>query len=134
MPVARHPPAPTLGRLERRVLEYLWRAGETDVIETHGAVGARSGLSVNTVGSTLERLYRKGLLSRRKVSHAYRYQAALTRDEFLARQVVAGAGGLASLTRKGLLASFVDIVARTDREALDEMERLIAEKRREKRP
>jgi predicted transcriptional regulator len=132
MPGARHQPSPTLGRLERRVLEHLWRAGEADVIETHAAVGTRPGISVNTVGSTLERLHRKGLLSRRKVSHAYRYQAALTRDELLARQVIAGAGGLGALTRGGLLASFVDIVARTDREALDEMERLIAEKRREK--
>jgi predicted transcriptional regulator len=118
--------------LERRVLEHVWRVGEADVVETHAAVGTRAGISVNTVGSTLERLARKGMLSRRKVSHAYRYQAALTRDEFLARQVIAGAGGLGSLTRKGLLASFVDVVARTDREALDEMERLIAEKRREK--
>jgi predicted transcriptional regulator len=132
-PVAPRSPAPTLGRLERRVLEHLWSAGEADVIETHAAVGARSGISANTVGSALERLHRKGLLSRRKVSHAYRYQPALTRDEFLARQVIAGAGGLGSLTRQGLLASFVDIVARTDREALREMERLIAEKRREKR-
>src|SRR5262245_2880426 len=75
-------PGPELGELERAVLEHLWQAGEADVVETHRAVGARREITVNTVGSALDRLYRKGLVTRSKVSHAYRYQPVLDRESF----------------------------------------------------
>jgi predicted transcriptional regulator len=127
----KYAPLPTLGPLEHSVLEHLWRAGEADVAGAHAAVSGSSGVSVNTVGSALERLHRKGLVARHKVSHAYRYRPALTRDDFLARRLVAGAGGIRSLARSGLLASFLDVVADTDARALDELERLIAKKRKE---
>jgi predicted transcriptional regulator len=123
---------PVLGPLEQAVLEHLWEADESDVVGAHGAVSSRSGVSVNTVGSALERLHRKGLARRHKVSHAYRYSAALTRDDFLARRLVDGAGGLRSLARSGLLASFLDLVTEADHKALDELEKLIAKKRQER--
>ena len=122
---------PKLGGLEQAVLEHLWRAGESDVIEAHGAVGARRGISVNTVGSALERLYKKRLASRVKVSHAYRYSAVLDRATFRARKLAEAAGGVRALASEGLLAAFVDLVADTDSAALDRLEDLIAEKRAE---
>ena len=122
---------PRLGDLEQAVLEHLWRAGESDVAEAHGAVGERRGISVNTVGSALERLHRKGLAARAKVSHAYRYTPTLDRDAFRVRRVADAAGGMRALASDGLLAAFVDLVADTDRAALDRLEDLIAEKRSE---
>jgi predicted transcriptional regulator len=122
------PALPRLGELERSVLEYLWRAGAADVTQVHAAIGKRR-IMPNTVGSALERLYRKGLVSRHKVSHAYRYRAALGADEFAARRVVEAAGGLKALSGAGLLAAFVDLVADVDEAALDRLEALIAEKR-----
>jgi len=80
-------PVPELGELERGILRYLWRVGDADVLQVHAAVGARRGISVNTVGSGLERLYRKRLVSRWKVSHAYRYKPTLDRDHFAVRQL-----------------------------------------------
>jgi predicted transcriptional regulator len=120
---------PRLGDLEQAVLEHLWEAGDADVAETHTAVGARRGIRLNTVGSALERLYRKGLVQREKVSHAYRYHPALDRDAFRARRLVDAAGGVRTLARSGLLAAFVDLVADTDRRALERLERLVARKR-----
>ncbi len=122
---------PKLGKLEQAVLEHLWRAGESDVIEAHGAVGERRGISVNTVGSALERLYKKRLASRVKVSHAYRYSAALDRDAFRARRLTEVAGGVRALSSEGLLAAFIDLVADTDSAALDRLENLITERRAE---
>jgi predicted transcriptional regulator len=119
---------PQLGELERNALEYLWRAGDADVLEVHAAIGKRR-IRPNTVGSALERLYRKGLVTREKVSHAYRYRAALGADEFAARRVVEAAGGLHALAGAGLLAAFVDLVADVDSAALDRLEALIAQKR-----
>lgn len=120
---------PLLGELEQLLLEQLWRASELDVAQAHAAIGKRRGITANTVGSALERLFRKGLLSRRKVSHAYRYAPVVGRDELTARRVLAAAGGMKSLASSGLLAAFVDLVADADEAALARLEALIAEKR-----
>ncbi len=120
MPSKKHKPWPELGKLERAVLEHLWKVGEADVVETH---------PVNTVGSALDRLYRKGLVTRLKVSHAYRYQPVLDRESFVVRQMVDGVGGLRALASRGLLASFLNLVSDADETALDRLEELIAEKR-----
>lgn len=125
------PALPELGPLEQAALEYLWKVGEADVIEAHAALSRETGISLNTVGSALERLHRKGMLVRSKVSHAYRYKPGLTKDAFLARRVLDSAGGMKSLTSSGLLSSFLDLVTEVDRKALDELEELIAKKRRD---
>jgi predicted transcriptional regulator len=123
--------SPNLGYLELEVLRFLWRAGEADVAEVHAAVGARRGISMNTVGSALERLHRKELVARRKVSHAHRYQAALSRNEFAVRQLAASLGELPALANRGLLVSFLDLMTEADPATLDELEALIARKRGE---
>lgn len=128
---AKAPLLPPLGDLEVLVLEHLWTAGESDVIGVHAAVGRRRGVTVNTVGSAIERLHRKGLVHRRKVSHAYRYEAALDRDTFQARRLAHAAGGARQLSSRGLLAAFVQLVSDADAEALDHLEQLIARRRKE---
>jgi len=127
-------PLPPLGEVELAVLDHLWRAGDSDVVTAHAAVGARRGISPNTIGSALERLFRKGLVRRDKVSYAYRYRAALDREAFQARKLVDAAGGLRALSEDGLLAAFVDLVAETDEEALAALERLVAAKRAGSKP
>lgn len=122
---------PRLGELELAVLDLLWKCRDADVQEAHAAVGKRRGISPNTVGSALERLYKKGLLLREKVSHAYRYRAALDRETFRARKLLEAAGGLRALGKTGLLAAFVDLVADSDEAALGELERLVRMKREE---
>lgn len=126
-------PLPQLGELEQAVLEHLWAVREADVAEAHAATGKRRGITLNTVGSALERLFRKGLVARRKVSHAYRYSPRLSREEVAARRVIEAAGGIAALSGTAWLAAFVTLVADTDEAALDRLEALIAEKLAEKR-
>lgn len=121
---------PRLGELELAVLDHLWKVQEADVLETHSAVGERRGITVNTVGSALERLFRKGLVSREKVSHAYRYSPTMDRDTFRARKLVDAAGGTKELANEGLLAAFVEVLADTRVEALDDLEALIRLKRK----
>ncbi len=120
---------PPLGELELAVLEHLWSVPDADVLETHGAVGKHRKSSPNTVGSALERLHKKRLLSREKISHAYRYRACIDRETFRARKLVEAAGGLRALSEDGLLAAFVDLVADSDDAALVELERLVRLKR-----
>ncbi len=128
------PALPRLGDLELAVLELLWNdedatgGREADVHEVHAAIGKRRGISSNTVGSAMERLYKKRLLTRRKVSHAYRYQPAIDRETFRARKVMEAAGGLEALRKRSLLAAFVDLVADSDDDALAELDALVQAK------
>ena len=123
---------PRIGELELAVLEHLWRVGEADVLETHAAIGKRRGITPNTVGSALERLSRKKLVFRDKVSHAYRYRPSMDREQFHARKLVDAAGGMKELASEGLLAAFVEMVAETRSDALDQLEALIRVKRKER--
>lgn len=121
--------SPRLGELETEVLEYLWSVGEADVLQVHAAIGKRRQITPNTVGSAIERLFRKRLVRRQKVSHAYRYAPTLDRDAFALRRVAEAAGGLQAMAKAGLLSAFVDLVADVDDAALDRLEALIAKKR-----
>ena len=81
-------------------------------------------------GLALERLHRKGLVRRQKVSHAFRYTATLGREELAARRVIDAAGGMSALSKAGLLSAFVDLVAEVDDASLERLEQLVARKRR----
>ena len=122
MPVPSSPnPAPNLGELEIAVMDHVWTAGEVTAKGVHGELGTARGITLNTVQSTLERLYRKQLLKRTKHGHAYRYGARVTREELV--------GGLFNevLTRFGgdpdsSMAAFVDAAERLSDDALAALE------------
>lgn len=119
-----------LGELEVAILEDLWVAGSDHAKAIHGRLVATRGISLNTVQSTLERLYRKSLLKRHKESHAYIYRPALAREALLARLIMgATAPVLGKEGADSVLTAFVDFAALHDEEGLDRLEALIARKR-----
>jgi predicted transcriptional regulator len=120
---------PSLGDLESAVLEHIWAGGPSDVKRLHAAVGKRRRITLNTVQSTMERLWRKGLLDREKVSHAYVYSARHTRAELCARMVEQVVGDVLRGEPATLLSAFVDLAARADQGNLDRLETLIAKRR-----
>jgi len=122
---------PPLGELELGVLQHLWsiEPHEADVQDVHAAIGRTRGITLNTVGSALERLHRKQLLTREKVSHSFRYRPTVDQASFRARKVLEAAGGPQALGKRGLLAAFVDLVADVDGDALSELEALVKAKR-----
>src|SRR5436190_20635946 len=69
-----------LGKLERQVLEETWRLGEVSVRDVHRAFTQR--VAYTTLMTTLDRLYKKKLLVRRKDGRAFLYSAVVSRDEF----------------------------------------------------
>jgi predicted transcriptional regulator len=123
---------PYLGALELAVLEALWLQGALDAKTTHRSVGERRGISLNTVQSTLERLFRKGLLVRRKVSHAFLYTPAVQREELMGQLIGEVVETLSAGRPEPMLAAFVDLAAKVDEENLARLERLIAKRRAER--
>jgi predicted transcriptional regulator len=121
-----------LGRLERQVLEETWRRGETSVRDVFSAFDEQ--VAYTTLMTTLDRLYKKRLLSRRKDGRAFFYSALVTREELeqgIREDLIDGLLGRGADGVEPVLACIVDAVSQRDRELLDELDRLIREKRRE---
>ncbi|WP_197477276.1 BlaI/MecI/CopY family transcriptional regulator, partial [Alcanivorax sp. HI0044] len=62
-----------LGELEKQVLQYFWKGRTADAKSVHSHFEKRRGGTLNTIQSTLDRLYKKGLLRREKQGHAFHY-------------------------------------------------------------
>jgi predicted transcriptional regulator len=122
----------SLGELERRSMEVVRRQGETSVAGVCSALETK--YAYTTVMTTLERLYKKGLLSRRKEGRAYLYSAKFSLEELahsLAEDVIGRLFESASGPVEPVLACIVDSVSERDVLLLDELERLVKMKRLE---
>jgi predicted transcriptional regulator len=120
---------PYLGELEMAVLEHLWSNGDSDAKGVYNVLGKTRGISHNTIQSTLERLFKKRLLTRQKISHAYIYRAVISRDELMGRMIKDVVKTISKENTDGMLAAFVDIAAHSDESHLDRLEQLINEYR-----
>ena len=121
-----------LGKLERQVLDEAWRRSEVSVRDIYLAFDEK--VAYTTLMTTLDRLYKKRLLERRKDGRAFLYSPAVSRDELehgIREDVIEGLLGVGAETVEPVLACIVDAVSERDRELLDELDRLIKQKRRE---
>jgi predicted transcriptional regulator len=123
-----------LGKLERQVLDETWQRREVSVRDIYRAFG--ESIAYTTLMTTLDRLYKKRLLDRRKAGRAFLYSPACSpqeftegiRADFVDSLLEPGAGGI-----QPVLACIVDTVSEHDRELLDELERLVKQKKRQLR-
>jgi predicted transcriptional regulator len=125
---------PALGKLEREVMEETWRRGEISVREMHRAFDERTAYT--TLMTTLDRLHKKGLLARRKDGRAFLYSPSVSREQFkqgVAEDVIEGLLSLGTESVEPVLACIVEAVSEHDRDLLDELDRLVKEKKRELR-
>jgi predicted transcriptional regulator len=125
----RHPLRAALGHLERDVMQVLWRHGELPVRAVQGRLGRPAAYT--TVMTTLDRLYKKGFVTRRREGRAFLYTAVSAQHEMeasvtsgLVSELLAGDGAAP------LLSNLVDVVAERDEKLLDELERLVRDKRK----
>ena len=121
--------ARVLGDLEQRVMEVLWDDAPLAVREVQRHVG-RGKLAYTTVMTTLDRLYKKGLLAREKVGLAFVYRPAIDREEYRRRVVEAAVAPLLEHGTGAVLAAFVDVAADISEDNLRHLEQLIAAKRK----
>ena len=123
-----------LGKLERQVLNETWRRGEVSVRDIYVAFAER--IAYTTLMTTLDRLYKKRLLDRRKDGRAFFYSPAVSCEEFehgIREDVIDGLLGGGAEGIEPVLACIVDTVSERDRQLLDELDRLVKEKKRELR-
>jgi predicted transcriptional regulator len=123
-----------LGKLEREVMNITWRRGEISVRDVFVAFEER--IAYTTLMTTLHRLFKKGMLARRKQGRAFFYSPRISPVEFeqgIARDLIEGLIGNAEDGVEPLLACIVDAVSEHDRAFLDALDRLIKEKKQELR-
>jgi predicted transcriptional regulator len=121
-----------LGPLEIAVMEILWARGESNVHDVIERLGRP--LAYTTVMTTLDRLYKKGLLSRHKSERAFLYSTRQTRlewEEKRAGDFMAGFLNGPQAAGEMLISCLVEAVGQKDAALLDELERKIRVKRKE---
>jgi predicted transcriptional regulator len=124
---------PHLGPFEQQLLHELWSHGSATVREL--IADGRIHQAYTTVMTTVDRLYKKGLLDRVAEGRAFRYTPRHTPDEF--RRVTAldsirqllSSGDTSSLP----LSYLVEAVSTHDAQLLDELQLLVERKRGELR-
>lgn len=120
-----------LGPLEIQVMEVVWGSGESSVRDVVEKLDNK--LAYTTVMTTLDRLFKKGLLDRHKAERAFLYSPRLSSQDWERRRagdLVAGFLSGPEPSRDLLLSSLVDAVGH-DAMLLDELEEKIRNKRKE---
>src|SRR5215210_8334251 len=109
-------------------MNLLWQQPDQSVIEVEERLRRKRDIAHTTVLTTLDRMHRKGYLSRKKQGKAFIYCPRYTREEFergLAQEVLSALlGGMG----EPLLSTFIDLVGE-DGAKLDKLEALIKQKR-----
>ena len=125
------PSRPELGPFERQVMEKLWSQGSATVREF--LADGEIHQAYTTVMTTMDRLYKKGLLDRVPEGRAFRYTPRHTPEEFQRdsaldsiRQLLSS-GDASSLP----LSYLVEALSAHDAQLLDELRLLVERKRRE---
>jgi len=119
-----------LGPLEIDVMEALWSYGAGNVRDVVGRLERK--LAYTTVMTTLDRLYKKGLLEREMNDRAFVYSPKVTREDWDRRradELMAGFLAGPEASRELLLSCLVDAVGTHDAMLLDELEKKIQRKR-----
>ncbi len=124
-----HAPA-QLGLREREVLEVVWEGGSGTVQQVSSRLSI--ALAYTTVMTTLDRLFKKGLLHRVKQDRAFLYSPAVSltdverlRARSLIDRFFAGSGSSQDL----LLSCLVDVLGQYDESMLSRLEETVARAR-----
>lgn len=121
-----------LGELECAVLEHVWSMGEVTVHDVLARMDRP--LAYTTIMTTLDRLFRKGLLVRLKRGRAFVYAAACTKQDVqrvIARELVNEIAADPLHSKNYLLSFLIESVDPQDSEVLAKLETAIQEKRRQ---
>jgi predicted transcriptional regulator len=121
-----------LGSLELELMEILWSGGESSVRDVVPKLNRP--LAYTTVMTTLDRLFKKGLLDRHKSDRAFVYSPSFSRQEWERRRagnLVAGFLSGPNPSRELLLSCLLDAVGEHDASLLDDLEKKIRTRRKE---
>lgn len=121
-----------LGDLETDVMELVWVGGEMTVRQIHEKLKSRRNIAYTTVMTVMSRLAEKGLLRKVKEGAAFVYRATSSREEFSRSTVRKVVNGLLGDFTVPAISQFVDSIGDSQPENMEELARLIEQKRKRK--
>ena len=122
-----------LGKLQRAVMEVVWRLGQASVHDVLKQLGHRRKLAYTTVLTVLQKLEKAGWVEHRAEGKSYVYTPARSREE-------AGAGSVRGFLQRvfegDAVAMFQHLIRESDLNdaELRELRAMIEEKRKERKP
>jgi predicted transcriptional regulator len=119
-----------LGDLQLKIMKVLWEQRAAGVAEVHQALGEDAGLAYTTVATMLRKMEARGLVQHGTEGRRFIYRAAV-RPEAVTRSM---AGDVLERLFEGSLADLLSHLLATrevSREELLELERLIAERKKQ---
>lgn len=121
-----------LGKLEAEVMRVLWQQPAQTVNEVEEILRHKREIARTTVLTTLDRMHRKGYLTREKQGKAFVYSPRYSREEFEREMAQEVLGALLGGLGEPVLSTFVELIGEDDGK-LDRLEELIKARREGKR-
>mgnify|MGYP000102422218 CR=1 FL=1 len=118
-----------LGELEKQVLEYLWKSPPVGAKQVFGYFEKNRGGSLNTIQSTLDRLFKKDLLGRVKNGHAFQYFPKVERHQLIGQLIKSVTNDFVVEDENTVIAAFSSISSDLDENQLDKLEAMIEQQR-----
>ena len=125
--------ATTLGEQEHEILSAVWQLGTCTVRQVHERVGVRRGLAYTTISTVLDRLHKKGFLSREREGKTLVYRAAKREGSVQQSRVRTLVDRIFGDDPEPAVARLVDAVETYDPALLDRLAKEIASRRRTRR-
>ncbi len=118
-----------MGPLESKVLDVLW--ANDRAVSVRQVWAAFPDLAYTTLMTTLDRLYRKGVVLRHPHGRAFVYEPRCSREQMLSERASNQFADLLAATdgRSAILSTLVSCVGRQDTALLDELEALVRAER-----
>lgn len=119
-----------LGDLERTIMDRLWALDASDsdaaltVRDIHESISQERDIAYTTVMTVLDRLTKKGLVTRERDGRAWRYQAVSTSEEITAQLLREGLEHIESSDRRAAMMHFLDAASA---EEIDDLKAALAE-------
>lgn len=112
-------------------MEVVWSLRDATVRDVHERLAERD-LAYTTVMTVMSRLAEKGLLKKVKDGAAYVYSPVVSREEFTRSTVGTVLSELLEDFTAPAMAEFVDLLSGQDDSAIDDLARLVEQKRKQR--
>jgi predicted transcriptional regulator len=123
-------PEKVLGELEVKVMEYIWKNEEANVMDIRDALEkSYKKLSSNSVRTIVKRLVAKGILQKKEINGIFVFSSIISQDKF---NNTITAGLLSALIKDPKLfsvASFADVAKGLDKKSLKKLKDFLDQKK-----
>ena len=120
-----------LGHLEKDLLNYLWKNGEATGRQIFDAISMKRKNAYHTILTVLNRMVKKGLLSKEKKMGVFHFSAALGHEEFEYLACQQAIKSALSISHSNSISAIVNLLSQDDPKLIDELECVIEQKRRQ---